>query len=180
MFVLWRVLAGIALVGVGAVLLSSVFIVFHKVALPTMVVGPVVAAIGLVFLANARAMACASCATPLEDASTVFPLELMPDVEDAVARAANGNVEPLLRLERAPHVSMERMAAVIIDYCPKCRGVAEVSTATSLCLRIGASVQEGSPHRRELVGPAVERVLAMVDQRNTAITQESYFGPRRP
>ena len=180
MFVLWRLFAGLGLIALGAVLLGSVLVVFHTVALPTMVVGPVVAAVGLLFVVNARAQACVACATPLEDASTVFPLELMPDVEDAVARAARGDVETLLRLERAPHASMERMAAVVVDYCPKCRGVAEVSTATSLCLRIGASVQEGATHRVELVGPAVDRVLEMVDQRNTAITREMYFGPRRP
>jgi hypothetical protein len=176
-FVPWRLFAGLGLVVLGVVILAAIFLFVHRISLRTLAIGPVFVLLGGGLMVSARARGCAACKNPLDDTSTVFPLEMTPHVQQAVSWAAQGNVDALLNLQNVSLENTPRMAAVLIDYCPSCRNVAELSNATNVRLPDGTSIQEGISPRVAVVGPVVGRVLDMVGHRNTAMTHAMYGGP---
>jgi hypothetical protein len=176
-FVPWRLFAGLGLVVLGVVVLVGIFVFAERVSIRTLLIGPFFVVLGGGLMWASRAQGCVTCKTPLEETSTVFPLEMMSHVQQAVALAGQGNVDGLLHLQGAALASTPRMAAMIISYCPACQSVAELRSATNVRLPNGASTHEEVSPKVALVGPGVGRVLDMIGQRNTALTHAMYGGP---
>jgi hypothetical protein len=176
-FVPWRLFVGLGLVVLGIIVLVGIFVFSERISLRTLLIGPFLVLLGGALMWASRAQGCVTCKTPLEETSTVFPLELMSHVQQAVAWVAQGNVDGLLQLQGAALASTPRMAAVIVAYCPACRSVAELTSATNVRLPNGASTHEGVSSKVALVGAGVGRVLDMIGQRNTALTHAMYGGP---
>ena len=165
-FVPWRLLAGLGLVIFGVLVLAAIVLFANRISLRDLILGAFSILLGIALMAKSRAQGCVGCKVPLDDTSAVFPIELTPHVQQAVGWSGHGNVDALLQLRNAPFANAQRMSAVLIDFCPSCRNVAQLATATNVQLPDGSSAHENISHRVTILGPAIGRVLDMVDHRN--------------
>ncbi|MCL2778691.1 MAG: hypothetical protein FWD73_11860 [Polyangiaceae bacterium] len=114
------------------------------------------------------ARGCARCKAELEETSTAYPLEILPQVQQAVTLVGQGNFDGLVRLQGAPIANTEQMAALLVFHCPKCKSVAELASATRVSKPGEDAVNKSISSKVPIVGPQVKYVLDMVSQRNTA------------
>jgi hypothetical protein len=161
----------------GVVILVAMLVLSDRIKISTLLLGPFFIAAGIGLMVSCWAQGCAACRTPLEETSTVFPLEAAPHVQRAVAWSGQGGAEALVRMQGAPLAPAPRQAALLVSFCPSCRAVAEVASATCVRLPDGGSTHEEVSPKVPVVGPAVGRVLDMIGQRNTAMTHAMYGGP---
>ena len=179
-FVPWRLFAGLGLTVMGVVTLVAMLVLADRIRISTLLLGPFFIAAGIGLMVSCWAKGCAACRTPLDETSTVFPLEAGPHVNRAVAWSGQGGAEALVRMQGAPLAPAPRQAALLMSFCPSCRAVAEIASATCVRLPDGGSTHEELSAKMAVVGPAVGRVLDMIGQRNTAMTHAMYGGPLPP
>jgi hypothetical protein len=175
-FVPWRLFAGLGVVVVGILILVAIFLFAERIKISTLLAGPGAIVLGIAMMVSAWAKGCTACKTPLAETSVVFPLDATPHVRQAVDWVAHGSVEALLHLHHAPLATAPRMSAVLVSFCPGCRNVAEIATATTARLADGATTHENVSPKVPLTGPGVGRVLEMIGVRNAAMTTAIYGG----
>jgi hypothetical protein len=168
-FIPWRLFAGLGFVALGVLVLVALYLFAERIKISTLIAGPAAILLGFGLIATCLAQGCSACKTPLEQTSTVFPLDATPHVQQAVDWVAHGSVEALLRLHGAPTGTAPRMSAVLVRFCPSCRKVAELATATSSRLPDGGTTHENVSRKVTLVGPGVGRILEMVGVRNASM-----------
>jgi hypothetical protein len=172
-FIPWRLFTGLGFVALGVLILVAIYLFAERIKISTLIAGPAAILLGFGLVGSCLAQGCSRCRKPLEQTSTAFPLEATPHVQQAVDWVTHGSVEALLRLQGAPLAVAPRMSAVLVSFCPSCRSVAELATATAAQLRDGGTTHEDVSRKVPLVGPGVSRVLEMIGVRNAATTSPS-------
>lgn len=169
-FIPFRLFAGLGFVALGVVVVAAIYLFADRIKISTLLAGPAAMLLGFGLMATCLAKGCSACKTPLEQTSTVFPLDAAPHVQQAIDWVAHGSVEALLHLHNAPTAAAPRMSTVLVSFCPSCRGVAELATATAVRLSQGGTAHDGVSRKVPLVGPGVGRVLEMVGVRNASMS----------
>jgi hypothetical protein len=114
-FVAWRLFAGLGFFVLGILVLVAVFVFMSSVRLMTLVWGPGLMLLGIGVMVTAWAKGCTTCKTPLAETRTVFPLDAMPHLQNALGWAGQGNVEGVMQLQYLSVAPAPRQAAMYVQ-----------------------------------------------------------------
>jgi hypothetical protein len=179
-FVPMRLVVGLGVAAVGALVLVAIFLFLDHVRLSTLAIGPTLVALGVGAALSSRADACGACHEVLERTRMEVPIELDATTRAAVQATAHGFVDGVLGLKTVPLTSANAAvtASVELDYCPACQQLGRIA-AGHRRNQNGFSTLENVSPRVTISGWPVAHVLAAMTARNEAWSRAVYGGVLR-